>query len=95
GDCILGSIGSDDFLQLTFIGDAVNTASRLERAAEPGSILVSAATLRLVRDNVHVIKSVDLNLKGKTKPLSAGFVNSVHFEGPRGPITLGLDDHIF
>ena len=95
GQCILGSIGSDDFLELTFIGDAVNTASRLERAAEPGSILVSEATLALVREQVDVLKTVELTLTGKAQTLSAGYVNRVQFEGPRGRISLGLDDHIF
>ena len=95
GECILGSIGSDDFLELTFIGDAVNTASRLERAAEPGSVLVSEATLALIGEHVDVLRSVELSLKGKSEKLQAGFVNRVQFEGPKGPITLGLDDHIF
>jgi PAS domain S-box-containing protein len=95
GQCILGSIGSDDFLELTFIGDAVNTAARLERAAEPGSVLVSGHTLKLLEGQVDVIKMVELSLKGKAQALPAGFVNRVHFDGPRGPISLGLDDDIF
>src|SRR5438046_2405060 len=35
-------------------GDTVNTAARLEQAAQPGEILIGEPTLRLVRDAVEV-----------------------------------------
>ncbi len=97
GTCILGSIGSDDFMELTFIGDAVNTAARLERAARPNSILASADTIQLAHDSVDAdtLEEVELSVKGKSQPLRAVYINRVSFEGPRGKVTLGLDDHIF
>jgi class 3 adenylate cyclase len=46
-------------------GDTVNTAARLEQAAEPGEILIGEETHRLTRDAV-VVEPVDpLALKGK------------------------------
>ena len=52
-------------------GDAVNTAARLEQAAEPGEILVGEATYRLIRDAVVVAAADPFTLKGKAEPVSA------------------------
>jgi class 3 adenylate cyclase/tetratricopeptide (TPR) repeat protein len=52
-------------------GDTVNTAARLEQAALPNEILLSAATLQLVRDAVRVEPVEPLTLKGKAEPMLA------------------------
>src|SRR5204863_5179483 len=52
-------------------GDAVNVAARLEQAAQPGEILVGAATLELVRDAVEAEAVEPLALKGKAEPVAA------------------------
>jgi class 3 adenylate cyclase/acyl dehydratase len=52
-------------------GDAVNVAARLEQAAAPGSILIGANTLGLVRDAVSVEPVEPLQLKGKREPVPA------------------------
>ena len=44
GMVVTGAIGSSRALQYTAIGDAVNTASRLCGAAQPGQIILSEAT---------------------------------------------------
>ncbi len=51
-------------------GDAVNVAARLEQNAEPGEILIGQETQQLVRDAVQV-EAVELELKGKSAPVSA------------------------
>jgi class 3 adenylate cyclase/tetratricopeptide (TPR) repeat protein len=52
-------------------GDAVVVAQRLETSAAAGEILVSDATLRLVRDAVTVEGLEPLALKGKAEPVQA------------------------
>src|SRR5581483_5029973 len=52
-------------------GDAVNVAARLEQAAEPGEVLVGAATVQLVRDAVELGEERRLELKGKSEPVSS------------------------
>jgi class 3 adenylate cyclase/tetratricopeptide (TPR) repeat protein len=52
-------------------GDAVNVAARLEQAAPPGSVLIGAPTLALVRDAVVVEPVEPLELKGKREPVEA------------------------
>lgn len=52
-------------------GDMVNVAARLEARAQPGEIVLGAATYRLVRDAVTVEELPPLELKGKSAPVSA------------------------
>ena len=52
-------------------GDLVNTASRLQSAAEPGCVLVGEATMRAAGQAI-AFKPVDaLTLKGKEEPVAA------------------------
>jgi class 3 adenylate cyclase/tetratricopeptide (TPR) repeat protein len=46
------------------VGDAVNTAARLEQAAQPGEILIGAETYRLVHDAVRAEDAGPLELRG-------------------------------
>jgi class 3 adenylate cyclase/tetratricopeptide (TPR) repeat protein len=52
-------------------GDAVNVAARLEQVAEPGEVLIPAATLALVRDAVEIGEERLLELKGKSESVAA------------------------
>jgi class 3 adenylate cyclase/tetratricopeptide (TPR) repeat protein len=52
-------------------GDIVNTASRLQSAAEPGTVIVGEATQRAANRAIGFRRLADLNLKGKAEPVSA------------------------
>ena len=52
-------------------GDLVNTASRLQSAAAPGTVLVGEATERAARDAIAFERADDQVLKGKTSPVPA------------------------
>jgi len=63
GEVVAGDPSSG---QAFVTGDTVNVAARLEQAAEPGEILIGAATRDLVRDAVEVKAAEPLRLKGKS-----------------------------
>ena len=44
----------------------VNVAARLEQRAQPGEVVIGAATYRLVRDAITVEELEPLQLKGKS-----------------------------
>lgn len=69
GKAIYGNFGSPQRMDFTVIGDSVNTASRLESSASPGTIIISQPTYEKVK---HLIKATELpaiKLKGKTEPV--------------------------
>jgi class 3 adenylate cyclase/tetratricopeptide (TPR) repeat protein len=53
------------------VGDAVNTASRLQTAAGPGEILLDADTATMVRSTVGIESVAPLTLKGKAHAVAA------------------------
>jgi class 3 adenylate cyclase/tetratricopeptide (TPR) repeat protein len=63
-------------------GDAVNVAARLEQAARPGEVLLGEETFRLVREGVEAEAAGPLEAKGKSEPLAAYRLVSVHAEAP-------------
>jgi tetratricopeptide (TPR) repeat protein len=56
-------------MDYTAIGDTTNLAARLQQHAEPGAILISEATHRLVRDDVQTDQLDPIAVKGKSKPI--------------------------
>jgi GAF domain-containing protein/class 3 adenylate cyclase/two-component SAPR family response regulator len=63
GTAVVGMFGSSERSDYTAIGPSVNIASRLQEAAEPGSILVSAAVADYLEDDT-ITKFSPLKLKG-------------------------------
>ena len=53
------------------VGDAMNTASRLQSGAAPGTVLIGESTWRLVRDAVVAEPVEPLKAKGKSQPVPA------------------------
>ena len=64
------------------IGDAMNTASRLQSTAEPGVVVIGEPTWRLVRDAVAAESVEPLTLKGKAEPVAAYRVLRVASHSP-------------
>jgi class 3 adenylate cyclase/tetratricopeptide (TPR) repeat protein len=65
GLVVVGSIGSDLRMDYTAIGDTTNVASRLQQKAEPGQILISEATHRLVGGYFHTRSLGRLEIRNK------------------------------
>jgi adenylate cyclase len=71
GPAVVGNIGAAGRLQTyTAIGDAVNTAQRLQSAAAANTILLSAATYLAAAPCAIARELAPISVKGKTQPLS-------------------------
>jgi class 3 adenylate cyclase/DNA-binding XRE family transcriptional regulator len=82
----------------TVIGDTVNIAERLLRAAQPGCVLVGAETYRATRHAAQYQELAPLSVKGKRDPVAAWeLLDLVRVAGPlrRGSAPLvGRDDEL-
>ena len=71
GPVVVGTVGNDLKMDYTAIGDTTNLASRLQTLAEPGSVLVSDATQRLIRGFFELRPTGPLEVRGKSEPVLA------------------------
>ena len=72
GEMISGNIGSVNLRRLdyTVIGDAVNTAQRLQSAAKEGQIIINEATYEKVKESFNCRKVGEVSVKNKAHQLT-------------------------
>jgi class 3 adenylate cyclase/tetratricopeptide (TPR) repeat protein len=71
GEVIVASVGNPhQHREDTAMGEAVTLAARMEAAAEPGTVLVSAHTFQLVETNFEWQPLGEITVKGIGKPLA-------------------------
>ena len=66
GTAVVGNMGSDFRMDYTAIGDAINTAARLEQNAQKGQIIISDATYQQVKQHVDATELGTVSLKNKS-----------------------------
>ena len=71
GPVMVGNVGTDLRYEYTALGDAMNVAARMQAEAEPGSVLITASTHRLVADAFETEDIGQIAVKGKTDPVHA------------------------
>ena len=71
GEVMFAPVGPSERRELTVIGDAVNTASRLQGVAPNGGVLIGEATHRSCRDAIRCEAVEPIVLKGKGAPVKA------------------------
>jgi class 3 adenylate cyclase/tetratricopeptide (TPR) repeat protein len=69
GFVVVGAIGDNLRMDYTAIGDTTNLAARLQQLAEPGAILASEATWRLVEGYVRGERIGPVQVKGRSEPV--------------------------
>lgn len=71
GEMISGNIGSASLRRLdyTVIGDAVNTAQRLQSAAKAGQIIISEQSYKKVKESFNCLYVGEVILKNKSNPV--------------------------
>jgi class 3 adenylate cyclase/tetratricopeptide (TPR) repeat protein len=68
GEVVVRSIGSDLHMDYTAVGQTTHLAARMEQAALPGSIMLTADTLRLAEGYVQVRALGPIDVKGLAEP---------------------------
>jgi adenylate cyclase len=71
GEMVMGAMGSEDRMDFTVIGDAVNLGARLCSAAKRGQILISEGSAGYLHSfpSVQLLKLDPIRVKGKERPI--------------------------
>jgi class 3 adenylate cyclase len=71
GLVVMGEVGSDLRVEYTAMGNAINIAARMESAAEPGTVLVTNDTHKLIAPLFETESLGQISIKGKKDPINA------------------------
>src|SRR5256712_12517192 len=69
GEVVVRAIGNDLHMDYSAVGETTHLAARMEQLATPGTIRLSAATLRLVEGYVEVTPLGPVPVKGLQEPV--------------------------
>ena len=78
GKAVAGNMGSEDRLEYSVVGDAVNTAARLASATPGGKIWIGHSTFALAKDYTAVKPLKPLAVRGKRELIQAYEVLDVY-----------------
>ncbi|MBV8559841.1 MAG: AAA family ATPase, partial [Acidimicrobiia bacterium] len=94
GEVMVTAVGRDG--DVTVIGDAVNVAARLEKAATGGQVLVGPLTADLAADGIAFRERQPVILKGKRDPVPVFEVVGPRRDAPsvERPPLVGRDDEL-
>ncbi|HVA32285.1 MAG TPA: ABC transporter substrate-binding protein [Gaiellaceae bacterium] len=94
GSVVVGEVGAGKRVEYAAFGDTVNLAARLQAAAAPGAVLVDEATHRAAESLFAWESPLELELKGKRKPVRAWPVTGVRAGARRQRGVPGVEAHL-
>ncbi|MES0490050.1 MAG: adenylate/guanylate cyclase domain-containing protein [Leptospirales bacterium] len=92
GNVILGSVGSNERMDWTALGDVVNTAARIETQSEKNKVLVGKSTFDLLEGRIGIEKKVFSQFKGKNDQQELFFINKIDYTHDNIKRSLSLEE---